>query len=250
MFIKLVTLFFLASQLGAAVDPAAEAAFQRGLTEEKYTRWIAAENSYKTAIAYDPNLSQAYRHLGYCYYHLGHKENCIKAYERYLQLVPGDTAMADYVTKLRATLPDPASVATPQPNAGALAAPAEAVQWHAIKGAEAESKATGKPIFYYCGGDWAAPSRRLTRQVFANADNAHWINQHFVPVNIEVPRLVSARRELLYEETRLLDHYFVHSVPTLIVEYPDGRSAETIHGSNNGEETMGKLKGFADKPRS
>jgi tetratricopeptide (TPR) repeat protein len=242
----LFILSFLSTQLHAATNPAAEAAFQRATTEAKFGKWVAAASSYQSAASYDPGMALAWRGLGYSLYQLGKKEGCILAYDHYLQLVPGDKAMAAYVSKMRATLPASSPAAT-VPLAAAPVMPAEAVQWRKMKGAAADSKASGKPILYFCGGDWAAPSRRMTRQIFAKAENAHWINQTFVPVNIEVPRLIREKQDMAYEETKLLDHYFVRSIPTLIVEYPNGRAADLIHGSRDGEETMKKLRAFLEK---
>jgi tetratricopeptide (TPR) repeat protein len=242
----LVVLVFFAATLRAAANPGAEAALKRAHEEEKYARWASAADSYKTALSYEPSNPQTYRGLGYAYYHLGLKANCIQAYEHYLQLVPGDKVMADYVKQMKAALP--AAKASGEPVAKANA-PLEVVQWHKLKGAEADSKSSGKPLLYFFGGDWAPASRRLTRQVFAKSDTAHWINEHFIPVSIEVPRLIRDRANVPYDESRLLSHYVITAVPTLVVEYPDGRAAEVIHGSKKGVDTMKKLEELVNKSK-
>ena len=111
----LLALFLLAPGLAVAANPAAEAAYQRATDEGKQGQWVNAAASYQSAIAYDPNMALAYRGLGYSYFHLGRKADCIHAYERYLQLAPSDKAMADYVQKMRATVPDLKAVPTAKP---------------------------------------------------------------------------------------------------------------------------------------
>lgn len=56
---------------------------------------------YQAAINADPNSSAAYQGEGTCYYYMGQKAQALQAYERALQLNPGNTQLQSFINSLK-----------------------------------------------------------------------------------------------------------------------------------------------------
>lgn len=56
---------------------------------------------YQAAASADPNSAAAYQGEGTCYYYMGQKAQAVQAYEKALQLNPGNTQLQNFINSLK-----------------------------------------------------------------------------------------------------------------------------------------------------
>jgi tetratricopeptide (TPR) repeat protein len=64
-------------------------------------RYQDALNAYNAAIRQDPTIGEIYRHLGDVHEKLRQADDCVSAYQTYLQLTPAATDKAQVEEKIR-----------------------------------------------------------------------------------------------------------------------------------------------------
>lgn len=95
-----LALFLMGAHLVA--DPASR--FQAGLEAEKQGRYEEALQSYRAASQASPAWEAPHRQIGSCLVRLRRPEEALKAFDRYLELKPGDQEVRDYRDRLAAQL--------------------------------------------------------------------------------------------------------------------------------------------------
>ena len=88
-----------AEEGGQDGDP--RAAMQQGLEQERAGDFAAALLAYQAALALDAHFADAWRGVGNCQARLGHKQEALGAYDRYLAVHPEDQAVCAYAKTLR-----------------------------------------------------------------------------------------------------------------------------------------------------
>lgn len=84
----------------------------------------------------------------------------------------------------------------------------------------AASTAPGRPTLYNFTADWCAICARLERDLFAEAGDAKWISERFVPVRVLDRKREDGRNDETVEQLR--ERFKVTGFPTLVVVAPDG----------------------------
>lgn len=90
------------------------------------------------------------------------------------------------------------------------------------------SEAGARPTLYNFTADWCVICARLERDLFAEAGDARWISERFVPVRV----LDRKREDGQNDETvaELRERFKVTGFPTLVVVAPDGRVLTRVVG--------------------
>lgn len=99
-----------------------------------------------------------------------------------------------------------------------------------------ESQQTQKPILYDITAEWCGPCRRLTSEVFENAECASRINRSFIPV-----RVMDRRREEGKNPDdidALESKYELTGFPTLVVQFPGKSDHQKLVGFYGKDGTM------------
>lgn len=104
----------------------------------------------------------------------------------------------------------------------------DAVQWMSIEEGRARAEATNKPILYDFTANWCAPCHQLDREVFANADLARQINEHFVPIRVTDRQQEEGRNKP--EVQALQQKYTVNGFPTLVFADANGAERARMEG--------------------
>lgn len=84
----------------------------------------------------------------------------------------------------------------------------------------AVSRTTGRPTLYNFTADWCVICARLERDLFAEAGDAQWISERFVPVRVLDRKREDGRNDETVEQLR--ERFQVTGFPTLVVVAPDG----------------------------
>lgn len=113
------------------------------------------------------------------------------------------------------------------------------VRWRPIEAAEAESRATGRPILYDFNAAWCGPCQAMKREVFGDPRSAAQINRLYVPVSV-----VDRSREDGHnppDVQALQDRYKIDAFPTLVVFSPTTGHTETFAGYGGAQATLQQL---------
>ncbi len=82
------------------------------------------------------------------------------------------------------------------------------------------SNGPGRPTLYNFTADWCVICARLERDLFAEAGDAKWISERFVPVRVLDRKREDGRNDEIVEQLR--GRFKVTGFPTLVVVAPDG----------------------------
>jgi len=93
--------------------------------------------------------------------------------------------------------------------------PGGLVAWRALDGAAAAAAAEHKPILYDFSASWCEPCRKMERELFANPEDAGFINGSYIPVRVTDDDKSAAA-------AKLATQHEVEGLPTLLVVYPTG----------------------------
>jgi thiol:disulfide interchange protein len=116
---------------------------------------------------------------------------------------------------------------------------AERIAWRPIAAADAESRATGRPILYDFSAAWCGPCKIMANEVFGDDKSARTIEAMFVPVHV-----VDLQREQGKnppDVQALQDRFHVDAFPTLVVFNPATARSETVVGYGGKTELMQNL---------
>ena len=87
-------------------------------------------------------------------------------------------------------------------------APSNEVDWaENSTAAQAQATESGKPVLLFFTGTWCVPCRIMKRKVFADAEVTTLVNDHFIPVLIDVDD---------ESEAATVSRYHVGATPTTI----------------------------------
>jgi thiol:disulfide interchange protein len=114
------------------------------------------------------------------------------------------------------------------------------VAWHPIAGAEAESRKTGKPLFYDFTAEWCGPCGNLRREVFCDAKSAERINALFIPVRVTDRQSEEGKNPP--EVAELQKRYGIEAYPTLVVVPARGGAPQFQRGYGGKESVMAWLE--------
>ena len=89
--------------------PGAQAAYSRGLAQEKAKNYGQAIKEYEASITAYPNYYWAYRQMGTCYYLTGDRSKAITAYQRYLYANPKDEKVKVFLNSIEPSKQSPQS---------------------------------------------------------------------------------------------------------------------------------------------
>src|SRR5438445_8440095 len=106
--------------------------------------------------------------------------------------------------------------------------PADRMQWRPIANAEAESRASGRPVLYEFSAAWCGPCNRMAAEVFAYPASAGRLGSMFVPVHVVDRGREDGRNPP--EVQALQDRFHIDAFPTLVVCDPATGRHETITG--------------------
>jgi len=125
-------------------------------------------------------------------------------------------------------------------------AEADYVAWHAIAGAEAESRKTGKPVLYDFTAEWCGPCGQLKREVFGDKAAAERINTKFIPVRVTDRQSEEGRNPP--EVADLQKRYGIEAYPTLVIA-PVGATPRFQRGYGGKESVMAWLESNSTRAR-
>lgn len=92
--------FLLAGRAAWADLTQAQAAYTRGVQQERARNYQAAIREFQDSLAADPRYVYANKEMGNCDYYQGDKAGALENYDKYLAVVPSDSrvkALADYL---------------------------------------------------------------------------------------------------------------------------------------------------------
>jgi thiol:disulfide interchange protein len=120
------------------------------------------------------------------------------------------------------------------------------VKWVALPEAEARAQATGRPILYDFSADWCTPCRKMAREVFADAEAAAYINDHYVPTQIlSLEDVDDGNVSGLGGE--LMQKFGVKNYPTIVVTRVDGKPIY-FGDYESRDQLLAFLRSALDKP--
>ena len=103
--------------------------------------------------------------------------------------------------------------------------PAEVVPWRDnFAAAQAEARATNKPIVLYFTASWCEPCQRMRRYVWTDRQVADSL-KNYVPVRIDIDK----------DPTTAI-RFHVEPIPVFFIVTPDGQIARTYEGAMEAQE--------------
>ncbi len=120
------------------------------------------------------------------------------------------------------------------------------VKWTALAKVEAESTRLNRPIFYDFSADWCSPCRQMAREVFADPEDAAFINEHFVAAQI-FSRGDIDDGNVRGEGGELMKKYEVENYPTLVIAHQNEQPI-FYRGYGSREKLMTFLRAQAGGP--
>jgi uncharacterized protein YyaL (SSP411 family) len=120
------------------------------------------------------------------------------------------------------------------------------VAWVGFDVAEAQARATHKPLLYDFSAAWCPPCRAMEREVFADEEEAKLISDRFVPVRMIDRRREDGRNSAVMDS--LQSAYGVTGFPTLVVVFPETGRHASMSGYSDKDKTIRFLANPTGKP--
>jgi thiol:disulfide interchange protein len=109
-------------------------------------------------------------------------------------------------------------------------APPELVPWRGdLSAAQAESRASNRPVVLYFTAEWCGPCQEMRRRVWSEAAVADAMKS-YIPVRLDVDR-----------EPTLAQQYQIQAMPTFLVLSPEGEVSRTQVGAMEAQEFINWL---------
>ena len=102
------------------------------------------------------------------------------------------------------------------------------VSWVPAAAAPAQSRATGRPIFYDFSAEWCGPCQLMERDVFQDERRAKAVSQMVVPVHVVDRQREEGRNPPLVDS--LQRAYGVTAFPTLVLADAEGKTLAKVEG--------------------
>jgi thiol:disulfide interchange protein len=115
----------------------------------------------------------------------------------------------------------------------------ERVSWRPIDAAEAEAMRAGKPVLYDFTAEWCGPCKKMSREVFADANTPAHRERVYIPVRVLDRQAEEGRNPALVDS--LQNKFGVNSFPTLVASIPGGRHVVVAKGYVNARTAMREL---------
>ena len=119
------------------------------------------------------------------------------------------------------------------------------IAWSDFAHALPLAQASQRPVLYEYSAEWCGPCRRLSDEVFADANSAYEINAAFVPVHFVDRRQEDGRNPAVVDSMQKA--YVIEAFPTLVATTADGRELGRIVGYPGKQEVRDSLRAFADR---
>lgn len=143
--------------------------------------------------------------------------------------------------------PPPADAATDElaPEGAASSGPdtsddetANRIQWRtSLRLVQQEAFETGRPLLLKFSASWCGPCHRMKSETFSDPELAAYINDHFIPVEIDAD-----------ENQRLVRRLRVDSLPTTLVISPHGRIVQRRTGFQSATQLGNALAQYRSQP--